>query len=87
MINVTLKGGVVREYEEGSSVIDVAKSLGAGLYKAACLAKIDGEICDLRTVLKADCEVEILTFDDEKRPSGIPVHTFLLRPLKDFTPR
>ena len=66
MINVTLKGGVVREYEEGSSVITVAKSLGAGLYKAACLAKIDGEICDLRTVLKSDCEVEILTFDDDE---------------------
>ncbi len=66
MINVTLKGGVVREYEEGSSLITVAKSLGAGLYKAACLGKIDGEICDLRTVLTKDCEVEILTFDDEE---------------------
>ena len=66
MINVTLKDGVVREYEDGSSVITVAKSLGAGLYKAACLAKIDGEICDLRTVLTKDCEVEILTFDDDE---------------------
>ena len=66
MINVTLKDGVVREYEEGASLITVAKSLGAGLYKAACLGKIDGEICDLRTVLTGDCEVEILTFDDEE---------------------
>ncbi len=64
MINVTLKGGVIREYEEGSSIIDVAKSLGAGLYKAACVAKVNGELCDLRTVLNGDCEVEILTFDD-----------------------
>ncbi len=66
MINVTLKGGVVREYEDGSSIIDVAKSLGTGLYKAACLAKVNGEIKDLRTVLTGDCEVEILTFDDEE---------------------
>ncbi len=66
MINVTLKDGLVREYEEGASLITVAKSLGAGLYKAACLGKIDGEICDLRTVLKGDCQVEILTFDDEE---------------------
>ena len=66
MINVTLKGGVVREYEDGSSIITVAKSLGAGLYKAACLAKVNGEICDLRTVLTSDCEVEILTFDDDE---------------------
>ena len=66
MINVTLKGGVVKEYENGVSIIDVAKSLGAGLYKAACLAKVNGEICDLRTVLDADCEVQILTFDDDE---------------------
>lgn len=66
MINVTLKGGVVREYENGTSVLEIAKSLGAGLYKSACLAKVDAQVCDLRTVLDKDCEVEILTFDDEE---------------------
>lgn len=65
MIKVTLKDGVVREYENGVSVLDVAKSLGAGLYKAACLAKINGENADLRTTLNEDCEVAILTFDDD----------------------
>ena len=63
MIKVTLKGDV-REYEAGLSVADVAKSIGAGLYKSACAAKVNGNVCDLRTVLKEDCEVEILTFDD-----------------------
>lgn len=65
MIKVTLKGGEVREYENGVSVADVAKSLGMGLYKAACACKINGEVKDLRTVLTDDCEVAILTFDDE----------------------
>lgn len=65
MIKVTLKGGVVREYEAGTTVEEIAKSLGAGLYKAACAAKVDGKLCDLRTALPSDCEVEILTFDDE----------------------
>ena len=46
MINVTLKGGVVRPYEDGTTAMDVAKSLGAGLYKAACACKIDGALCD-----------------------------------------
>ncbi len=64
MIKVKLRDDV-REFENGVSVMDVAKSIGAGLYKAACLAKVNGEICDLRTVLNSDCEVEILTFDDE----------------------
>ena len=66
MINVTLKGGVVKEFENGTSVMDIAKSLGAGLFKAACLAKVNGEICDLRTKLENDCEVEILTFDEDE---------------------
>lgn len=65
MINVTLKGGEVRQYEVGTTAMDVAKSLGAGLYKAACSCKIDGTVCDLRTVLPGDCELAILTFDDE----------------------
>ncbi|MEG1448894.1 MAG: threonine--tRNA ligase [Oscillospiraceae bacterium] len=66
MINVTLKGGTVKEFPENTAVIDVAKSLGASLAKAACAAKINGEVCDLRTALLEDCELEILTFDDEE---------------------
>ncbi len=63
MINVTLKGGVVKEFENKTTVLEIAKSLGAGLYKAACGCKINGEQKDLRTPLDEDCEVEILTFD------------------------
>ena len=63
MIKVTLKGDV-KEFESGISVAEIAKSIGAGLYKSACAAKVNGKVCDLRTVLNDDCEVEILTFDD-----------------------
>ena len=66
MINVTLKDNVVKEYENGTTVADIAKSLGMGLYKAACVARVNGEVCDLRTALVADAQVEILTFDDEE---------------------
>ncbi len=64
MIRVTLKDGVIRSYEDGATAMDVAKSLGAGLYKSACACKIDDVVCDLRTVLPGDCELSILTFDD-----------------------
>lgn len=64
MIDVTLKGGVVKQYEAGMTAADVAKSLGMGLYKAACAARVDGEACDLRTPLTQDCALEILTFED-----------------------
>ena len=64
MVKVTLKGGVVKEYEAGTTVAEIAKSLGAGLYKAACAAKINGVLVDLRTPVTEDCEVSILTFED-----------------------
>ena len=64
MIKVTLKGGVVKEFEKGTTAMEIAKSLGMGLYKAACVCKIDGKVADLRTPLENDCSLEILTFDD-----------------------
>lgn len=65
MIKVTLRDGIVKEFEAGISVAEVARSLGAGLFKAACAAKVDGVLRDLRTVLDSDCELAILTFDNE----------------------
>ena len=65
MIKVDLKGSE-KEFESGVSVAEVAKSIGMGLYKSACAAKVNGEVCDLRTVLNEDCKVEILTFDDKE---------------------
>lgn len=65
MLKITLKDGIVKEYEQNTTVAELCKSLGSGLYKAACSCKIDGILKDLRTPLIADCEVAILTFDDE----------------------
>lgn len=64
-MNVTLKGGIVKEFEAGTTVAEIAKSLGGGLYKAACAGKINGQPVDLRTPVTEDCQVQILTFDDE----------------------
>lgn len=65
MIKVTLKDNSVKEFPAGTTIIEVAKSLGAGLAKAACCGRIDGEVADLRTPLNKDCRLEICTFDDE----------------------
>lgn len=63
MIRVDLKGNV-KEFEAGVTAAEVAKSIGMGLYKSACAAKVDGQACDLRTSLEKDCTLEILTFED-----------------------
>lgn len=64
MINVELKGGVVKEFDSNITPAEIAKSIGAGLYKSVCCARVDGEVVDLRTELTDDCKLELLTFDD-----------------------
>ena len=66
MVKVTLKGGTVKEYELNTTAADIAKDISMGLYKAACACTIDGEVKDLRTTIDKDCELAILTFDDEE---------------------
>ncbi|MGN0570650.1 MAG: threonine--tRNA ligase [Candidatus Fimenecus sp.] len=64
-MEITLKGGAVKTYDAPVTAADVAKDIGMGLYKSACVARVDGEVCDLRTELTKNCTLEILTFDDE----------------------
>lgn len=64
MIKVELKGGVVKEFDSNITPAEIAKSIGAGLYKSVCCAKVNGEVVDLRTELTNDCKLELLTFDD-----------------------
>ncbi len=65
MIEITLKGGTIKTYDAPVSAADVAKDIGMGLYKSACAARVNGEVCDLRTELTESCALDILTFDDE----------------------
>ncbi len=65
MLNITLKGGDVRQVEENTTVEALCRDISMNLYRAACAARINGEVCDLRTPLTEDCTLEILTFEDE----------------------
>ncbi|GAA6513563.1 threonine--tRNA ligase [Phocea massiliensis] len=64
MINITLKDGVAKEYQAPITPIEIAKDLSAGLAKAACAAKVNGELRDLRFPIESDANVSILTFED-----------------------
>lgn len=65
-ITVNLKGDS-KQFESGTTVAQVAQSIGAGLFKAACAGKVNGQMVDLRTPLTQDCDLEILTFE---QPEG-----------------
>jgi len=64
-MKITLKDGSFKEYENSMAIIDIAKDISEGLARMACAAELDGKVVDLRTVVEADAELNILTFNDE----------------------
>lgn len=65
-MKITLKDGSVKEYAQAMSVIDIAKDISEGLARMACAGEVNGKVVDLRTVVDQDCELNILTFNDEE---------------------
>lgn len=65
-MKITLKDGSVKEYAQAMSVLDIAKDISEGLARMACAGEINNEVVDIRTIVDADCELNILTFNDEK---------------------
>ena len=65
MLKITLKNGSVKDVDSGTTLFEIAKNLGGSLYKEVCVARVDGELKDLKYSVKKDCSVEFLTFDSE----------------------
>ena len=64
-INVTLPDGTVREYEQGVTALDVAKSISEGLARNVLSAKVNGEVRDADRPLPGDCSLALLTWNDD----------------------
>jgi len=56
----------IREFDEGVSVADIAKSISEGLARVAVCGKIDGELVDLEHRIVNDCALEIITNKSEE---------------------
>ena len=69
MIKITLPDGSVREYPQGSSAMDVAKSISEGLARKVLAASINGEVWDAGRPLTADASLKLLTWDDAEGKS------------------
>ena len=59
-MKITLRDEV-REFEEGVSPLDIAKSISEGLARVAVCGKIGDELVDLNLPIKEDCKLEIIT--------------------------
>ena len=62
---ITLPDGSLRDFDHAVTVLDVAKSIGAGLAKATLAGKIDGVLVDASTLIKQDATLQIITSKDE----------------------
>ena len=55
-----------REFEDGLSVLDIAKSISEGLARIAVCGKLDGELVDLNQQIFGDHSLEIITNKNEE---------------------
>ena len=64
MIKITLPDGSIREYEKGTTSLQVALSISEGLARNVLAAKINGEVWDATRPLNEDCNLTLLTWND-----------------------
>jgi len=69
-IVVTLPDGSNKTLQNGATIYDLAKSIGAGLARVSIAGKVNGEAVDLAAPLKDGDRVEIIT---EKSPESLEI--------------
>jgi len=68
-MNITFPDGAVRQYQQGSSSLDIAKSISEGLARKLLAAEVNGEVWDLSRPINSDASIKFLTWEDEKAKS------------------
>ena len=69
MINITLPDGSVRQYEKGTTAMQVALSISEGLARNVLAAEVNGEVWDASRAIDSDAAVKLLTWNDDKGKS------------------
>jgi len=64
MIHITLPDGAVKQFEAGSSAMDIAKSISEGLARNVLSAIVNGEVVDANRPITADATLQLLTWND-----------------------
>ncbi len=70
-VKVTFPDGSSKEYPKGTTILDVARSLGPRLAEAALVARTNGTLVELKRPLEKDTELRILTARD---PEALQVY-------------
>lgn len=65
MIKITLPDGSVREYEKGTTAMQVATSISEGLARNVLAAKLNSVVVDANTTINEDSTLSLLTWNDD----------------------
>lgn len=65
MINISLPDGSVRQFEAGTTAMEVAESISSGLARNVLSAKVDGEVWDADRPIQKDASLQLLTWNDK----------------------
>ena len=65
MIKITFPDGSVREFEKGTTSMQVAESISSRLAQDVLAAKVNGEVWDLTRPIDTDATIELLKWEDE----------------------
>lgn len=65
MINITFPDGKVRQYESGTTALEIARSISEGLAQKVLSAKVNGEVWDATRPITTDSTLTLLTWDDK----------------------
>jgi threonyl-tRNA synthetase len=65
MINITFPDGAVRQYENGVSALDIAKSISEGLARKILAASVNGQVWDAARPINEDAALNLLTWNDK----------------------
>ncbi|WZL78415.1 threonine--tRNA ligase [Eubacteriales bacterium mix99] len=66
MIQIKLKDGSIREYQESITVWDIAKDISPGLARATLAGEWNEEVVDIRKKIDGDGTLNLLTFEEEQ---------------------
>jgi threonyl-tRNA synthetase len=69
MIKITLPDGAVREFETGTTALQVAKSISEGLARKVIAASVNGEVWDATRPIDRDATLKLLTWTDAEGKS------------------
>src|SRR6478735_11178423 len=64
MINITFPDGSVRQYEEGVTALEIARSISDGLARKVLAANVNGETWDATRPIRKDATLKLLTWND-----------------------